>query len=134
MIRYWHGLSRADDPMSHDALSGGVGNEFQVVAEPYLLELGRATAQAMNRLCASATRIEPSRQNSEGKQAPFRCYRHPFIGWRGIVLSVKVYLIGSGSKLTEPVTYCRLVVFVFQHGTGHPRHIQPPFVVEPSVS
>ena len=62
MIRYRHGLSWTDDTMSHDALGRGVGDEFQVVAKRHLLELCRATAEAMNRLCASATRIEPSDQ------------------------------------------------------------------------
>ena len=126
MICYRHGLSWTDDTMSHDALGWGVGDEFQVVAERHLLELSRATAEAMNRLCASATRIEASRQNNDREQAPFRSYRHSLVSGRGIVLSVKVYLIRSGSQLTEPLTYRWLVVFVFQHSTGHPRHIRLP--------
>ena len=126
MIRYRHSLSWTDDTMFYDALVWGVGDELQVVAERHLLELSRATAEAMNRLCASATRIKSSRQNSEGEQSPFRSYRYTLVSGRGIVLSVQVYLVRSGSQLTEPLTYRRLVVFVFQHSTGHPRHIRLP--------
>ncbi len=98
MIPYRHGLSWTDDTVSHGALDWGVGDEFQVVAKRHLLELCRATAEAMNRFCASPTRIEPSRQDNEGEQSPFRSYGHPLFGRRGIVLSVKVYFTRSGSQ------------------------------------